>query len=726
MKTAFLIVALFCLALLLACSGGTSSGSSGSPSTPSLASLQLTPSSMSIAPGGTQQFKATGKFSDGSTKDITSSVQWSSSDSNIASVSAGLATGKGIGSATISAQSGTIKATATLKVTSSPPSLVSIQVTPGTAAIAAGATQQFVATGTFSDGSTQDLTGAAQWSSSDSNVASVNGAGLATGVAVGVVTVTAQSGGMQGTATLNVTNAAANLTAITLSPAGASIPVNTNQQFTATGSYSDGSSRDLTALVSWSSSSTSTASIDASGLATSIAAGSTTISATLGSVTQSTTLTVTAPTIASISVTPVGLTLGIGINQQYTVTATYSDGSTQDLVSGVTWSSSSTSVASINNSGLATTVGAGTTTVTATVGALSDSTALTVVPANLISISISPATASIAVGTTLQFTAVGSFDDGSTQLLTSVTWSSSAPNASTVNSSGLATAVGTGTTTISATSGSVTGTASLTSTGATLASIAVTPANSNMPVGTNKQFTATGTFSDSSTQNVTASALWSSSTPATATINNQGLVTSVATGTSTITATWGSVSGSTSLTVSTAHLVSITISPSNPRIAKGTSIKFTATGTFSDGSTSTSLSGLSWKSSKPNIAQVRGSGLAHAKKSGTVTISATASGVKGTTTLTVGTGTLVSMAITPANPSVATGSQQQFTATGSFNDGTTQDITLTTHWSSSSAGVATIANAPSVAGLATTKGTGTATIGGNSGGVTASTTMTVH
>jgi hypothetical protein len=118
--------------------------------------------------------------------------------------------------------------------------------------------------------------------------------------------------------------------------------------------------------------------------------------------------------------------------------------------------------------------------------------------------------------------------------------------------------------------------------------------------------------------------------------------------------------------------------------------------------------------------------LAHGKKSGTVTISATASGVKGTTTLTVGTGTLVSMAITPANPSVATGSQQQFTATGSFNDGTTQDITLTTHWSSSSAGVATIANAPSVAGLATTKATGTTTIGGNSGGVTASTTMTVH
>ncbi|PYX25715.1 MAG: ATP-dependent DNA ligase, partial [Acidobacteria bacterium] len=177
---------------------------------------------------------------------------------------------------------------------------------------------------------------------------------------------------------------------------------------------------------------------------------------------------------------------------------------------------------------------------------------------------------------------------------------------------------------------------------------------------------------------------------------------------------------------SIAHLTLITISPANPRIAKGTSLKFTATGTFSDGSTATNLSGLSWKSSKPNIASIRSSGLAHGKKSGAVTIFATASGLTGTATLTVGTGTLVSLAITPATPSVTVGSTQQFTATGSFNDGTTQDITLTTHWSSSSASVATIANAPSIGGLATANGSGTATIGGNSGGVTNSATLTVQ
>jgi Big-like domain-containing protein len=100
--------------------------------------------------------------------------------------------------------------------------------------------------------------------------------------------------------------------------------------------------------------------------------------------------------------------------------------------------------------------------------------------------------------------------------------------------------------------------------------------------------------------------------------------------------------------------------------------------------------------------------------------------VTGTTTLTVGTGTLSSIAITPADPSVSLGATEQFTVTGTFSDGTLQDITFNTHFSSSSASVATIANAPSVAGVATTHGIGTAVIGANSIGVTTSTTLTVQ
>ena len=604
-------------------------------------------------------------------------------------------------------------------------SLTSLQLSPSATSIAPGAIQQFTAMGKYSDGSSRDLTASAQWKTSDSSIASV-AAGKVTAVGAGTVMVSATSGKFSASATLRVTSAATNLASISVSPAASSLPVNTSQQFTATGTYKDGSSRDLTALVSWGSSFGSIATIDAAGLATGKAAGSTTISASLGGITGSTSMTVTAPTISSIVVTPDGLTLGIGIGQQYTATAIYSDGSTQDLVSGVTWSSSATGVATINSSGLATTVGAGTATITAKVGSFTDTTLLTVVAANLVSISVTPTPVSIAVGTDQQFSAIGSFNDGSTQLLTSVTWSSSSSSVATINSAGLATAVGTGTATITATSGSVSGTAALTVTGATVTSIAVTPANSNMSVGTTKQFTATASFSDGSSENVTASVLWGSSKPGVASISNQGLVSSVATGNTTISAVLGSVTGTTSLTVTTVKLVGIAILPSNPRIETHTFVKLTAVGTFSDGSTGSNLAGVSWKSSTPKVASMRGSGTAFGKKTGSATITASASGLKGTTTLTVSNGTLVSVAITPANSTVSNGSTQQFTATGTFSDSTTQDITLNVHWSSSHASVATIANAPSVAGLATTAGVGTTTIGANSGGITNSTSLTVQ
>jgi trimeric autotransporter adhesin len=183
--------------------------------------------------------------------------------------------------------------------------------------------------------------------------------GLANGAAVGTVTISAQMGSIKGSATLVVTGAAVNLTSIAISPSASSIPVHTNQQFIATGVYADGSSSDLTNVVTWSSSATSIATINSNGLASSQATGTTNISASLAGITQKITLTVTAPTISSIAVTPVGLTSGIGVNQQFVATATYTDGTSSDLNSGVAWSSSSPSVVTVDGKGLATTVAAG-------------------------------------------------------------------------------------------------------------------------------------------------------------------------------------------------------------------------------------------------------------------------------------------------------------------------------------------------------------------------------
>jgi len=606
-----------------------------------------------------------------------------------------------------------------------PATLNTLQVTPASVSLATHASQQFHATGLFSDGSTQDLTSTVTWFSSDSGVATISTGGMATAVTTGLTNVTAKSGAMQASATLAVNNASVGLTSITLSPLVSTLAVHTTQQLTATGTYSDGSSRDLTSNVTWSSSSTAAATVDLNGLVSGVAAGTTSITATLNGITQSMTLTITAPTITSISITPEGFTVPIGISQQFVATAVYSDGSSQDLVSGVTWTSSLLSAATIDANGSATTLAAGTTTITATVGSLTDSTTLTIVPAHLTSISVLPVTATMAVGTLQQFTATGIFDDGSTQLLPGIQWSSSASNVLSIASTGLATAMGTGTSTVTAASGGVSGSATVTVTSATLVSLTIAPLNSSMPIGATRQFTATGTFNDSTTQDMTLSVLWGSSNGSIASIDDKGLVSSSATGQVTISANWGSITQSTLLTVSTVRLVSITVNPANGRVAPHTSALFTAVGNFSDGSTA-NLKTVSWKSSKPQFASIRSSGLAHGKKAGTVTISATSSGVTGTATLVIGTGTLVSVVVSPVNPVVSSGSTQQFAAIGSFSDGTTQDITYNSHWSSSAATIATIANNPSVAGLATTTSPGTTTIGVNSKGTTNSTNLLVQ
>jgi hypothetical protein len=94
----------------------------------------------------------------------------------------------------------------------------------------------------------------------------------------------------------------------------------------------------------------------------------------------------------------------------------------------------------------------------------------------------------------------------------------------------------------------VTGSTTLTVTAPALVSIAVTPLNPSVSSGLTVQFTATGTFTDNSTQNLTATVAWTSSIPAVATIDNTGLATWAGAGTTTISATDGSVAGSTVLT----------------------------------------------------------------------------------------------------------------------------------------------------------------------------------
>jgi Bacterial Ig-like domain (group 2)/Abnormal spindle-like microcephaly-assoc'd, ASPM-SPD-2-Hydin/Galactose oxidase, central domain len=254
-----------------------------------------------------------------------------------------------------------------------------------------------------------------------------------------------------------------------------------------------------------------------------------------------------------------------------------------------------------------------------------------------------------------------------------------------------------------------------------LTSITVAPANPSIVAGSALQFTATGRLRNGSMQNLTGSVAWNSSASSVATITTGGLASGVTTGTSTISATLGAIVGSTTLTVTPPTLLSIAVTPVNPSIQLGGTQQFTATGTYSNGTTQNLTATATWLSSTPSVATILPGGLATGAAAGASIISATMNSITGSTTLTVTPPTLLSIAVTPVNPSIPLSGTQQFTAIGTYSDTSTQDLTSTVTWSSSALGVATIGTT----GLASAVGLGQTTIEATSGTINGSTTLTV-
>jgi uncharacterized protein YjdB len=508
-----------------------------------------------------------------------------------------------------------------------------LEVLPSHTSLTTGQTLQLSAIETDVDGS-RNVTEEVYWKP-HSKAVTVDPKGLATAVLVGVGRIEATTkAGLRDTAEIIVT--APELVSITVNPPNASIVAGQQQQFAASGVYSDGSSKDVSTSVVWSSSTVGVATINAAGLATSVAAGTATITAAWGAVNASSSLTVNPAVMTSIAVTPVNQSVASGQTQQFTATANCSDGSTKDLTATAIWSSSSPALASINSGGLATGVAVGTATITAASSGMSASTAIRVTPAALLSISVTPVNPSVAAGQTQQFTAMGAYSDGTNKDLTATaTWTSSAAGTATINQAGLATGVAAGLTTISAVSTGVTGNSVLTVGAAVLVSIAVTPANRSVAAGQAQQFTATGTYSDGASRDLTAAAVWVSSAPAIATVNAAGLATGVSVGAATISGTFGGMTGNAVLTIPPPVVLSIALSSTSTSVGAGQTRQFIATANYSDGSTQDVTAKATWSSSNTSVATVNGTGLATGRAFGTTTITATYADPTGTFSNTV-------------------------------------------------------------------------------------------
>lgn len=390
-------------------------------SSATISSITITPETPSIPKGLSQQFKAVGTFLDGTTtttQDITYDVVWSSSapgNADFSVVEVGKVLTKLVGTTTIGAEFTDVSGTTLNKSTEMTviaPVVTAITVSPSNPTVLSIATKQFTATGTYSDGSTADITSQASWSSSNATIATMSG-GVASTLVPGTATISASftsTGGsaVSGNSTLTVTGGS--LSSIAVAPATLTLVKNTKTRITATGTFSNGSKRDITGAVAWEPADTGLATVTKSGgnlawlttVADTTLAG-TTISAKAAGVIGTATLAVNTQLPTLLTLSSATLSLVTQISSQLSATATFpSSPSTQDVTysddsannSNCSWSSNNTSVASVGNDGFTkgrvTGVAAGTAVITADYGGKQNTTTVTVTEApTLLSVAVS-------------------------------------------------------------------------------------------------------------------------------------------------------------------------------------------------------------------------------------------------------------------------------------------------------------------------------------------------
>jgi hypothetical protein len=536
------------------------------------AQISVAPVAATARVGQQVQFTASLIRSNGTSQNITGMAMWTSSNPMVAPLG-GFGPG---GASRASCQApGTTTITATFMgltdstiLTCTPPRMLTdLQVTPFAVSLTTGQTVQFQATAIYDDGSTQNVTGMTTWSSSNQMVADVRnmggmgGRGQTTALSAGEATITGTYMGMSASGTVTVT--AGVLTGLQVTPINATLPKGASQQYQAIGLYSDNTTRTLTGMAVWDSSTGAAGVSNAGGsrgLVTALVAGTTQISATFGGFTGSTTLTVTSATVTQIQVTPTNPLIPLSLTQPFQATAIYSDFTAQNVTAMSVWTSSNPMVAQVSNAGgsrgQATGLAMGSTTITATFMGVMGSSVLTV-GAAIQQLVVTPAMVSTPVGVRFTFQATATLADGTVRDVTALsTWVSSDDTVVAISnaggSRGQATALKPGTVKIVATAAGVSGGSGYTVGAQTLTSIAVTPAMSSVGVGKATSYVATGTYSDNSTYELTADVTWISTMPGIAAVSNaanKGLVTGLAVGTTNIEAHFQGLTGSTSLNV---------------------------------------------------------------------------------------------------------------------------------------------------------------------------------
>ena len=717
-----------------------------------LQTISLSPVNKEIPLGIEIQYQANGTYSDGSSSVLTDVADWSSNvPETITITESGLARGVGVGSVVVRASFDGVVGTTNVTVTAAV--LSSLEITPAFLIEPKGSAIQLNARAIYTDGTVQDATEEATWSSSDPaavvvGASGVNG-GLASMIDTGSASITASWNGLVSTAstqsdTIGVVVTDAVLSSIQINPAEKSLPAGVEEQFTATGIYSDSSTTDITDSVAWQTGSTSIATIDGNGLLSGVSVGQTTVTAMLDGVTELTNVTVTDALLTGLQITPASLSEPAGTSARLTLTAFYSDDSNKDVTTQASWLSSNPVVAAVVTSGAdagsVNLLAVGTANITASFEGSNDATPVnvTVTAAELESIRVAPFGKSLPVGIEHAYTATGIFGDDSSRTITDdVSWTISDNNIASITSAGVVEALAQGVVVVTATSGAIKGRAVLVVTAATLIKLQISPPGLQAPLGTTEQLTVLAYFSDDTTEDATQEASWISADTSIISVGTTGdlagFVTTVSQGETTISASWDGATGRAEDLVSTSvvaivndvELVTIEVTPKSPTSALGTSRQFTAMGIFTDNSSSDITADVFWRSANRSVATIDANGVADTLTAGTATIAAFLNLKVGATEFTVSEADIVALQITPAGLSEPAGTSKQLTATAIYTDGTQEDVTKLATWVSSDADFVEIGVGSDNGGLAQLIAQGAADITASFDGLADVTPITV-
>ena len=506
-----------------------------------VASITLSPATTSVQAGSSLTMLARPLNTDGSPVDVRA-LTWSSNNTSIATVSdAGVVTTLAPGTARIAVSTFGKSATATVTVTARP--VASVVVAPASVSMRVGVSATLTAQ-TFDVDGIQLNGRVVSWTSGNSAVATVSALGVVTGVSAGAATITATSEGRTGQ--VAVTVSLPPVQSVTLSPSLDTLGVGTTRTIAAV--LRDAGGAILAGrAVAWVSSAPSVVSVSSTGATTSVSPGTASITASSEGRSGTASIVVLARLASAVILTPPTATLVVGTTQALTAQITDAQG---NLLTNrpIAYTSDVPAIATVSALGVVTALAPGTARITATSEGRTGIATIQVIAIPVATVSITPATTSVLVGASQQFTATARSADGALLSGRSTTWTSGAALIASVSATGLVTALSPGVAIILASVDGVAATATITVSVPAITSLSLTPLDPVIPVLASVQLTAQPR--DAAGTALTGRVVtWSSADESIAFVSSTGSVVGFRVGTVRITATSEGISASTLVTV---------------------------------------------------------------------------------------------------------------------------------------------------------------------------------